>query len=72
MSEINNIFDKLEVSISGNSFDKFARYYLELRIGQKERVVDNLYQRKLIPSKSSNPSVNQDILRISTILFVIQ
>lgn len=62
--EINKVFDKFDDCINNNSIDNFARFYLRIRIGEKERIINNLYQRKLISSKSSNPSINQDILKI--------
>lgn len=62
--EINKIFDKFDDCINNNSIDNFARCYLGIRFGQKERIIHNLYMRNLITSKGSNPSINQDIVRI--------
>lgn len=64
MMEVNNVFDKLDDTINGNSIDNFAKHYLGVRFGRKERIIHNLYLRNLITSKGSSPNVNRDILKI--------
>lgn len=64
IKNINNIFNLLDGCIKSNSFDKFAKHYLRIRLAQKDRVINKLYQRKLIISKNNDPNINSDILKI--------
>ena len=64
MSEINTAFEFLEQALSGNSFDNFCKNYLKIRSGEKERIINDLYLNKLITSKSSNPSIYQDMIKV--------
>ena len=64
IKDINNIFNTLDGCIRNNSFDRFAKHYLRLRLAQKDRIINNLYQKRLITSKSNNLNVNREILRI--------
>lgn len=64
MREVNKVFDELYESINGNGYDSFAKYYIGIRMGQKERITDSLYRRKLLLSRSSHPNINADILKV--------
>ena len=64
LQEINQVFYKLDGAVSGNSFDKFSKYYLKVRFGEKDRIMNALYMSKLISDRSSNPSVNEDLIAI--------
>ena len=64
MQDVNRVFSLLDDAIDGISFDKFARYYLGLRFGQKERIVNNLFLNKLLGNKSSHPAVNSELLKV--------
>lgn len=64
MQDVNRVFNLLDDAIDGISFDKFARYYLGLRFGQKERIVNNLFLNKLLGNKSSHPTVNSELLKV--------
>lgn len=61
--EINNIFNKYFDSLEGNSFTTFAKGYLNLRCGKKERMLENLYRKNITDGKHSE-CINSAFLKI--------
>ena len=51
--EINNIFSKYFESLDSNSFSTFAKSYLGLRYGKKDRVLEGMYRKNLIEGRHS-------------------
>ena len=63
LQEVNHLFSDLKDALNGG-FDKFARIYLRLRCGERERLLNNLFLSHLITDKSYNPSVNEDFVKV--------
>ena len=63
LQEVNQLFSDLNGALNGG-FDKFARFYLRLRCGERERIVNSLFLSHLITDKSYNPTVNDDFVKI--------
>lgn len=61
--EINSIFDKYFECLESNSLATFARCYLGLRYGKKERVLDELHQKNITDGRRSE-CINNDFLKI--------
>ncbi len=64
LQEVNHLFSDLNSAINGGGFDKFAKVYLKVRCGEKDRIVNNLFLSKLISSKSYSPSINDDLIKV--------
>lgn len=64
LQKLNRMFDRFDSSLYGSGFEAFANQYLGVRYCVKEQILNNLYQSKLITSKSSNISVNPDMVKI--------
>lgn len=63
LKEINNIFNRYFDSLSNQSLSTFARGYLKMRYGRKERVLDNLYMKNIIDYKRSE-NIKPDFLKV--------
>ena len=64
LQEVNSVFSYLDTMIMGNGFYIFSKNYLKIRNGEREEILNNLYLSRLITSKTANPSVNSDIVKI--------
>lgn len=61
--EINNIFNRYFDCVSNQSVSTFARSYLNMRYGRKERVMDNLYYKNILDGKRCE-CINPVLLKI--------
>ena len=64
LQEVNSVFSYFDTMIMGNGFYIFSKNYLKIRNGEREEILNNLYLSRLTTSKSGNPSVNSDIIKI--------
>ena len=64
LQSLNNMFLELFNSMQGNGMTVFTKCVLGMRHSKKERIVDNLYFRNLITSRSSGYEVSTDILKV--------
>lgn len=63
LSEVNNIFETFFDCLKHNSLTTFARTYLNMRCGKKERTMNNLYLKNLLEDMGDE-YINQNLLRI--------
>lgn len=61
--EINNIFDTYVNCLQNNSFNTFLRNYLNLRIGKKDRLLENLFRKNIIQGRHYE-NLNDKFLKI--------
>lgn len=64
VKEVNNIFDSYFDCLNSNSFTTFAKKYLKLRIGKKERVMERLYLKNIVSSRHGSVDINDDLLKV--------
>lgn len=64
VKEVNNVFDSYFDCLSSNSFTTFARKYLKLRMGKKDRVMERLYLKNIVSSRHGSVDINDDLLRV--------
>lgn len=64
VKEINNIFDSYFECLKSNSFSVFAKKYLKLRIGKKDRIVESLYLKNIILNRHGCVDINDNLLRV--------
>ncbi len=64
LQEVNSVFSYFDTMIMGNGFYIFSKNYLKIRNGEREEILNNLYLSRLTTSKTGNPSVNSDIIKI--------
>lgn len=64
IKEINNIFDMYFGCINGNTFATFAKEYLKIRVGKKERITNKLYMKNIITHNRGDVEINEDLLKI--------
>lgn len=63
LKAVNNVFNKYFSCINGNQVSTFAKVYLNMRCGQKERLVESLYMKNIIASRRSE-EINDIFLKI--------
>lgn len=63
LDEINNAFHTYFDCLTNNSLNTFARNYLKIRSGKKERILENLYLKNITNDISSD-CINQNLLQI--------
>ena len=63
LKEINSIFSSYYECLRGGYLVTFCRYYLKMRFGKKERVMDNLYMKDIIEFKRSE-NINSELLKV--------
>lgn len=64
IKEINNIFDMYFDCVNGNTFATFAKEYLKIRVGKKERITNKLYIKNIITHNRGDVEINEDLLKI--------
>ena len=64
IKEINNIFDMYFDCVNGNTFATFAKEYLKIRVGKKERITNKLYMKNIITHNRGDVEINEDLLKI--------
>lgn len=57
VKELNKVFTQFDSCLYGYGIDNFCRFYLGIRYGEKDRLMDSLYFKNLIP-KRNNVSIN--------------
>ena len=63
VKELNKVFTQFDSCLYGYGIDNFCRFYLGIRYGEKDRLLDSLYFKNLIP-KRNNVSINSNMLKI--------
>lgn len=63
VKELNKVFTQFDSCLYGYGIDNFCRFYLGIRYGEKDRLLDSLYFKNLIP-KRNNISINSNMLKI--------
>lgn len=63
VKELNKVFTQFDSCLYGYGIDNFCRFYLGIRYGEKDRLMDSLYFKNLIP-KRNNVSINSNMLKI--------
>ena len=63
LKEINNIFDRYFDSLNNQSFNTFIKHYLSLRMGQKERLLESMWQKNITKGRV-NEHINARFLKI--------
>lgn len=63
VKELNKVFAQFDSCLYGYGIDNFCRFYLGIRYGEKDRLLDSLYFKNLIP-KRNNVSINSNMLKI--------
>ena len=63
VKELNKVFTQFDSCLYGYGIDNFCRFYLGIRYGEKDRLLDSLYFKNLIP-KRNNVSINSNKLKI--------
>ncbi len=61
--EINNVFNRYFDCLNNQSISTFARCYLNMRYGRKERVMENLYYKNILDGRRSE-CINPVLLKI--------
>lgn len=63
VKELNKVFTQFDSCLYGYGIDNFCKFYLGIRYGEKDRLLDSLYFKNLIP-KRNNVSINSNMLKI--------
>ena len=63
LKEINNVFNSYYDTIEQSTVETFCRFYLKIRYGRKERIMESLYLKHIIDGKRSD-SINPEILKV--------
>ena len=63
VKELNKVFTQFDSCLYGYGIDNFCRFYIGIRYGEKDRLLDSLYFKNLIP-KRNNVSINSNMLKI--------
>lgn len=64
IKEINNIFDSYFDCLKGTAFSTFAKNYLKLRIGKKDRIIENLHLKNIVNNRHGCIDINDSILKV--------
>jgi SpoVK/Ycf46/Vps4 family AAA+-type ATPase len=63
LKEINNIFECFYDSLKNSSLTTFTRSYLKIRVGRKDRIMENLYLKSIIDGRRSD-TVNSNLVKV--------